>query len=67
MTNNAKKWENDIYTFDVTETSREINPWLENYGMDRLTYTPEKSFTSAAYFKKREAPFVHGYPYTAWL
>ncbi len=64
---NIKKWENDIYKFDVTETSREINPWLENYGMDRLTYTPEMRQMTAIYYKRHEAAIAHGYPATAWL
>jgi hypothetical protein len=62
-----RKWENDIYKFDVTEASRAMNPWLRNYGRDRYTFTPEMTYTSAAYFSKHEAPFAHGYPATAWI
>jgi len=62
-----KKWENDVYHFDVTEASRVMNPWLKNYGRDRYTFTPEMHYTSANYYSKYEAPYAHGYPYTAWL
>jgi hypothetical protein len=33
-----KKWDNDVYKFDVTQASRDANPWLKNYGMDRFSY-----------------------------
>jgi hypothetical protein len=41
MSDSIKKWDNDIYVFDVTEVSRVKNPWLENFGRDRFTYEPE--------------------------
>jgi len=44
-----RKWDNGIYEFDVTKASREMNPWLENYGRDRLTFNPETTFSSAIY------------------
>jgi hypothetical protein len=62
-----KKWDNDIYKFDVTEASRLMNPWLKNYGKDRLTFTPEMPYTSAAYYAYNEAAHSHGYPLTAWI
>ncbi len=62
-----KKWDNNIYEFDVTEASRQMNPWLQNYGRDRFTFNPETPFTSAAYLARNEAAFSHGYPVTAWL
>lgn len=62
-----KKWENDIYKFDVTESSRVMNPWLRNYGRDKFTFSPEMPYTSAAYYTKYEAPIAHGYPFTAWF
>ena len=62
-----KKWDNDIYKYDVTEASRLMNPWLKNYGRDRFTFTPETTFSSAAYIAKNEASRAHGYPQTAWL
>jgi hypothetical protein len=62
-----KKWENDIYKFDVTEASRAMNPWLRNYGRDRYTFTPEMHYTSAHFYSKYEGPYSHGYPFTAWL
>lgn len=62
-----KKWDNDIYQYDVTEASRLMNPWLKNYGKDRLTYTPETPFTSANFYARTEAAHAHGYPGTAWL
>lgn len=62
-----KKWDNDIYKYDVTEASRLMNPWLKNYGRDRFTFTPEVTFSSAAYIAKNEASRAHGYPQTAWL
>lgn len=42
-----RKWENGIYEFDVTETSRLINPWLANYGRDRYTFKPEMTNSTA--------------------
>ena len=62
-----KKWDNNIYEFDVTKASREMNPWLANYGKDRFTFTPETTYTSAAYLQRNEGSFSHGYPQTAWL
>ena len=62
-----KKWDNNIYEFDVTKASRELNPWLANYGKDRFTFSPETTYTSAAYLQRNEASFSHGYPLTAWL
>ena len=62
-----KKWDNDIYKYDVTEASRLMNPWLKNYGQDRLTYTPETPYTSAAFLARNEASQSHGSPVTAWL
>ena len=40
--NDLKRWDHGVYEFDITRVSRENNPWLENYGFDRLTYTPEQ-------------------------
>ena len=62
-----KKWDNDINKFDVTEASRQINPWLNNYGRDRYTYSPELTFTSAYHLQRTEASKAHGYPATAWF
>ncbi len=62
-----RKWDNDIYKFDVTEASREMNPWLKNYGRDRYTFTPERYQITARESYIREAPRAHGYPATAWL
>ena len=62
-----KKWDNDVYNYDVTEASRLMNPWLKNYGRDRFTYTPETSYSSAAFLARNEASQSHGYPFTAWL
>ena len=62
-----KKWDNDIYKYDVTEASKVMNPWLKNYGRDRLTFNPETPYTSAAYHARNEAAHSHGYPLTAWL
>ncbi len=62
-----KKWDNDVYKYDVTEASRLMNPWLRNYGRDRFTYNPETPFTSASYYARNEAAQSHGYPFTAWL
>jgi hypothetical protein len=63
----VKKWDNNIYEYDVTEASRLMNPWLKNYGRDRLTYNPETTFTSTAYLLRNEGSQSHGYPQTAWL
>ena len=62
-----KKWDNRVYEYDVTKASRLMNPWLENYGRDRLTYSPETPYSSAAYHFQNEAAQSHGYPRTAWL
>jgi predicted ABC-type ATPase len=62
-----RKWDNDIYKYDVTEASRAMNPWLANYGRDRLTYNPETTFSSASFLARNEASQSHGYPVTAWL
>ena len=62
-----KKWDNDIYKYDVTEASRLMNPWLKNYGRDRLTFNPETPYTSAAFLAHNEASQSHGYPVTAWF
>ncbi len=62
-----KKWDNDVYKYDVTEASRLMNPWLKNYGRDRFTFTPETTYSSYAYIAKNEASRAHGYPQTAWL
>ena len=59
--------DNGIYEYDVTEASRVMNPWLKNYGKDRMTYTAETPFLSAAYHARNEASQSHGYPLTAWL
>ena len=62
-----KRWDNDINKFDVTKVSKEVNPWLNNYGRDRFTYTPEMSHTSALMFHQTEAAHAHGYPVTSWI
>ena len=62
-----RKWDNDIYKYDVTEASRAMNPWLNNYGKDRFTFSPETPYTTAAFHKQTEAGYSHGYPATAWL
>ena len=62
-----KKWENDIYKFDVQEASRTMNPWLKNYGRDRYTFKPESTYTSTMFLDKYEGPHSHGYPATAYL
>jgi hypothetical protein len=65
--NEIKKWDNDVYKYDVTEASRLMNPWLKNYGRDRLTFTPETPYTSSVYLARNEGSHSHGYPLTAWL
>ena len=68
MSNNKlKKWDNNIYEWDVTEASRNMNPWLANYGMDRFTHDAENTFTSAKHFKYIEPKRAHGYPVTAYI
>jgi hypothetical protein len=57
---NLKRWDNETYEFDVTKTSRAINPWLKNYGRDRFTYKPETPYTSTLYLSKTEGPLSHG-------
>jgi hypothetical protein len=65
--NDIKKWDNGIHKYDVTEASKAMNPWLKNYGRDRLTYTPEMHYTSAAFHAQNEAGKSHGYPLTAYI
>jgi len=62
-----KKWDNDVYVFDVSEVSRVKNPWLENLGRDRFTYEPEQRLLTSLDYKINEAHYAHGYPATAWL
>ena len=62
-----KKWDNNVYNYDVTQASRAMNPWLANYGRDRLTYSPETPYSSANFLARNEASQSHGYPLTAWL
>lgn len=62
-----KKWDNDIYVYDVTEASRLMNPFLKNYGRDRFTHTPEMLNVNTRKIHSLEGPASHGYPYTAWL
>jgi hypothetical protein len=47
-----KKWDNNIYQYDVTQASRAMNPWLANYGRDRLTYNPETPYSSANFIDR---------------
>ena len=67
MSSAIKKWDNDVYQWDVTTASRELNPWLKNFGKDRLTYEPESTYTDTAREFYVEGPRSHGYPATAWL
>lgn len=62
-----KKWDNDIYEWDVTKASKAANPWLKNYGKDRYTYSPEMHYTRAREDFLMEGPMAHGYPVTAWM
>jgi hypothetical protein len=62
-----KKWDNNVYNYDVTEASRAMNPWLANYGRDRLTYSAETPYSSANFLARNEGSQSHGYPLTAWL
>ncbi len=67
MSSDLRKWDNNIYEFDVTKASRAMNPWLDNYGMDRFTYTPEMTYVSTAVLKRSEPKVAHGYPRTTYL
>lgn len=62
-----RKWDNGVYEWDVTKASREMNPWLDNYGRDRLTYDPEMTHHTAREAFRNEQKFAHGYPFTAYL
>ena len=64
---NIKQWDNDIIKFDVTTASRELNPWLKNFGRDRFTYSEEMLEQTTQFYKENEARYSHGYPKTAWL
>lgn len=44
-----------------------MNPWLKNYGKDRMTFTPETPYSTNAYYMRNEGSHSHGYPVTAWL
>ena len=63
----TKKWDNNIYKFDVTEASKTVNPWLKNYGYDQYTYRPEQTFLTTARYAESESRITHGYPFTSWL
>jgi len=62
-----KKWENGVYRWDVTEASKQMNPWLDNYGYDRYTFTEEIMYSNTRNSIDNEARASHGYPRTAWL
>jgi hypothetical protein len=64
----VKQWENNIPTFDLAkEFSRQNKSLTENFGRDKLTYTPELHNLNAEYWAYHEPRIAHGYPYTAWL
>jgi hypothetical protein len=63
----VRKWDNGTIEFDLSESSRAMNPFLENYGRDRYTYKPEMTYTSAVHYARTEASQSHGYPKTAYL
>ena len=53
--------------FDLQKESLKYNPFLENYGKDRLSFRAENTYTTAAYYHEHEAKIAHGYPLTAWI
>jgi hypothetical protein len=53
--NTLKRWDNDVYEYDVTQLSKSLNPWLANYGRDRFSYRPEMPYLSAISYYKNEA------------
>jgi len=67
QSSDIRKWDNEVYKWDVSEASKEMNPWLKNYGRDRLTYQAELTYSTAVHAAMHEGPKSHGYPYTAWL
>ena len=61
-------WENELLTFDVTAASKAVNPWLKDYGKDRLSYRgPENYFYKNVEAFENEAKQSHGYPTTFYL
>jgi len=67
MGESIKKWDNDLYVFDVSKVSKTKNPWLENFGRDRFSYDAEYPLLTAIDYRINEAHYAHGYPLTAWF
>jgi len=64
----AKKWENGITKWDLTEASMKVNPLITSrHGRDAFSYTPETTAIQNYYLRRWEGPLAHGYPYTSWL
>ena len=64
---NIQKWENGSVSFDVSNASLQMNPWLKNYGMDKYTVTGEATGATFAFYNQYEGSYAHGYPATSWL
>jgi hypothetical protein len=67
MTEDIKKWENNVYEWDVSKASLEMNPWLENFGYDRFSRQAEDNSYNAHRDFYSEARNAHGYPATTYL
>ena len=65
----VKRYEKNLKgdEFDLTKESLKQNPFLKNYGYDRLSYQAEKIEMTNLYWRENEARMAHGYPGTAWL
>ena len=65
----VKRYENKLPgdEFDLTKESLKENPFLKNFGHDRLSYAPEKTMITSHYWAENEAKMAHGYPNTHWL
>ena len=66
-TQQLKQLSSPNYSVDISGVSRDTNPWLKNFGKDRLTYSAENPHTSAIHWRVNEPLIAYGQPYTSWL
>ena len=62
-----KRWENGVNKWDLQDESRKANDFLELYGRDQYTFSPETLTLRNEHLRVNEASNSHGYPMTAWL
>ena len=63
----VKRNENGLDKWDLQEESRKANNFLELFGRDQYTFSPEKLTLRNLELRNREASNAHGYPFTSWL